>query len=82
MVGDSVTHISLRIHKSTDKNFVSHVGLLRRGHACIDWTLKGALTVPPVVFDNDGMTYPLKAVGRSESLCVFRYLKLMGEMTQ
>lgn len=63
MVGDSVTHISLRIHKSTDKNFVSHVGLLRRGHACIDWTLKGALTVPPVVFDNDGMTYPLKAVG-------------------
>ena len=62
MVGDSITPISLgfRLHTGLD---IPHVGPLRRGHASIDWTLRGALTVPSHFVDVDGTPYPLEAVG-------------------
>ena len=62
MVGDTVTNISLDIRKGVFGSTISYVGLLRRGHACIDWSIRGALTVPPAAVDYDGTSYPLNAV--------------------
>lgn len=62
MAGDSVTNILLQIQR-LPQGIITHVGPLRRGHACIDWSLRGALTVPPSVTDFDGTPYPLLAVG-------------------
>lgn len=62
MVGDSVTNISLTL-RYQHLSGLPLVGVLRRGHACIDWTLRGALTVPPTIIDYDGTPYPILAVG-------------------
>ena len=61
LVGDSLTTMSLGI-RLQDGSIVPHVGVLRRGHACIDWTLKGDLTMPPDAIDLDGQYYAVKAV--------------------
>lgn len=63
MVSDSVTNISLAIQKNIFGTTITHLGFLRRGHACIDWSIRGALNVPSVVFDYDGTEYPLTTIG-------------------
>ncbi len=62
MVGDSLTNITLG-YRMLNGTSVPHVGPMRRGHATIDWTLKGTLVIPPEVIDYDGTCYPIRIVG-------------------
>ena len=65
MVGDSLTNLSTRIYEKNvpDSDKFVHLGQLRRGHACIDWTLRGAVAIPDsLTFIANGKTYPIAIV--------------------
>ncbi|MBR5654640.1 MAG: leucine-rich repeat protein [Prevotella sp.] len=65
MVGDSLTNLSTQLYEKNvpDSDMFVHIGILRRGHACIDWTLRGAVTIPDsLTFNINGKTYPIAVV--------------------
>ena len=65
MVGDSLTNLSTQLYEKNvpDSDMFVHIGILRRGHACIDWTLRGAVTIPDsLTFNTNSKTYPIAVV--------------------
>lgn len=65
MVGDSLTNLSTQLYEKNvpDSDLFVHIGILRRGHACIDWTLRGAVAIPDsLTFNTNRKTYPIAVV--------------------
>ena len=64
MGGDSLTHLSTRVYDKDvpDSKLFIHLGQMRRGHACIDWTLRGDVSIPDSIKHFNGKCFPVAVV--------------------